>query len=99
MRRTALVTLTLVAVGTLAGCSADAVDKTDVEEQISTQLEAEVGQTPDRIECPGDLDAEVGATMTCLLYAGEDNIDVDVEVTSVDGDEVNFSIQVAEEVN
>lgn len=99
MRRSAIATFSLLVVAAVTGCSAGAVDQSDVEEQISAQLEAEVGQAPDRVECPEDLEAEVGATMTCLLYAGEDNIDVDVEVTSVDGDDVNFSIQVADEVN
>ncbi|MEO9322534.1 DUF4333 domain-containing protein [Nocardioides sp. C4-1] len=81
----------------LAGCSSGgSVDQSDLEDQISTQLEEEVGQAPDDISCPGDLDAEEGETMECTLTAGEDELGVQVEVTSVDGDNVKFDIQVDE---
>ena len=99
MRRTALATLVLATAAALAGCSATAVEAADVEDQVSTQLEAEVGEEPDKVECPEDLDAEVGATMTCVLTEGEDTLDVDVEVTEVDGSDVSFDIRVADEVN
>ncbi|HEY5854935.1 MAG TPA: DUF4333 domain-containing protein [Aldersonia sp.] len=80
-----------VSIAMLAGCS-KTVDKGDVAEQISNQLAAQVGTTPDSVECPDDLDAEVGATMTCTLTADGTDYEVGVNVTSVDGDDVAFDI-------
>ena len=81
-----------VSVAMLAGCSANSVDKGDVADEISTQLAAQVGATPDSVECPDDLDAEVGATTTCTLTADGTDYEVGVKVTSVDGDNVAFDI-------
>ncbi len=78
---------------------APALAQADVEQQVSDQLAAQVGQTPDDITCPGDLPAEVGATMTCLLTAGTDTIDVYLTVTTVDGMDVGYDIKVADQVN
>lgn len=82
----------------LAGCSSSVtVEQSEVEEQISAELEEQVGQAPDDISCPGDLEGEEGETMECTLTAGEDELGVQVEVTSVDGDDVRFDIQVDEQ--
>ena len=81
------------------GSGAPALAQADVEQQVSDQLAAQVGQTPDDITCPGDLPAEVGATMTCLLTAGTDTIDVYLTVTTVDGMDVGYDIKVADQVN
>lgn len=81
------------------GSDAPALAQADVEQQVSDQLAAQVGQTPDDITCPGDLPAEVGATMTCLLTAGTDTIDVYLTVTAVDGMDVGYDIKVADQVN
>lgn len=78
----------------LSACGSKAVAQSDVEEQVKDQLTKTVGQTPDKIECPGDLKAEVGTTMRCTLSAGGDSIGLTVEVTSVEGDNVKFGIEV-----
>jgi outer membrane murein-binding lipoprotein Lpp len=98
MRRTTLAALALASGALLAGCSTT-VSAADVEEQISNQLEAQVGQAPDKVDCPGDLEGTVDATMTCVLTAGPDTLDVTVTVTEVDGNDVKFDIQVADQVN
>ena len=95
MRRSSLAALVLVAGATLAGCSTSA-SQADVEEQISTQLEGQLGAAPDDVSCPGDLDATKGETMTCTLTADDVEYDVKVEVTDVDGDTVNFDIEVVD---
>lgn len=84
------VTMTVV----LSACGTAAVPATDVADQISQQLTAEVGQAPDSVTCPGDLPAQVGATLTCQLTAGQDQLPVMVTVTSVDGSDVKFDIEV-----
>lgn len=100
--RSALV-LAPLAVLALAGCSFSAggasLDQEEVEQQITDKLTEQVGQAPDDVTCPGDLEAEEGATMTCVLSAGGETIDVTVTVTGVDGSDVQFDIQVADAVN
>lgn len=72
------------------------VAQADVEQHVADQLEAEVGQRPDAIDCPGDLAGEVGTEMTCTLTAGTDQLDVYLTVTEVLPDEqrVLFDINV-----
>ncbi|WP_134765598.1 DUF4333 domain-containing protein [Nocardioides sp. 1609] len=90
----------------LAGCSGEvsvgsgtpSVDQADVEAKISEELEAQVGQAPDAVDCPGDLKGEVDETMECVLTAGADEVGVTVTVTEVDGTDVGFDIQVDDEV-
>lgn len=91
----ALVTAPLLA---LTGCSfTQSVDQSEVETQIADSLEEQVGQRPDSIECPGDLDSEVGATMRCTLTEGDTKIGVNVEVTDVEGNKASFDIKVDDE--
>ena len=61
-------------------------------------LEAQIGARPE-ISCPDDLEAEEGAETRCVLTAGDDPTEygVTVTVTSVDGDTVNFDVEVDEE--
>ncbi|MEV6217195.1 DUF4333 domain-containing protein [Nocardia sp. NPDC051833] len=93
----------LSAAAVSAGCSVSVgtatVDKEAVAEQISTQLANQVGETPDRVTCPEDLKAEKGATMTCTLTEQGATYDVKVTVTSVEGDNTKFDIEVADTPN
>lgn len=87
------------AVVALAGCSLEVgnsgpVPASEVAQQVSDQLEARVGRAPDAVECPDDLEAEVGATLRCTLTDGDTELGVDIEVTEVDGSDVRFDIQV-----
>lgn len=95
--------LVLVTAGAaLAGCGMtgpSSVPADEVETQVSDKLTELVGQTPEEISCPDDLPAEEGAEMTCVLSDGGQTIDVAVTVTSVDGGDVQFDIQVADAVN
>jgi hypothetical protein len=93
-----------LSVPVLSGCSGEVsvgdktADKDAVAEQISTQLTEEVGTKPDAVECPEDLEAKVGATLTCTLTHEGVSYDVTVTVTSVDQDDnVKFDIQVADQ--
>lgn len=83
----------------LAGCSVDkSVSQSDVESEAETQLAAQVdGATPD-VSCPDDLKAEVDETMECdLTLEGDDTVyPVTIKVTSVEGDQANFSIEVGD---
>ncbi len=91
--------IALAAGAALVGCSSGpgSVDSSEVEKVAATELAAQVGtdQLPD-ISCPDDLEAEVGATLTCeLSVEGDDDVyPVQIEVTEVDGDDVKFDVQV-----
>ena len=81
-----------------AACGAGAIEETEVENSVATQLAEETGQPEPNIDCPGDLDAEVGATMECdLTVEGDDAVyPVTVEVTSVEDGRANYSVEVGE---
>ena len=85
----------------LAACSGTAtVDQGDVEAEAATQLAEAVGSdTEPDISCPGDLTAEVGETLVCELSVEGDSevYEVTIEVTEVDGDDVAFDVEVADE--
>jgi hypothetical protein len=71
------------------------VDKSKVEQQVSDQLTAKVGQRPTAVVCPGDLKGKKGTTMRCQLEADDGSkIGLTVTVTSVKGTDVRFDIHV-----
>lgn len=88
--------VSLVALAALTGCgdSTPTVKQSKVEDEISQQLEAKVGQAPDDISCPGDLKGKVGEKMRCTLTAGSDKLGVTVKVKKVDGKKVDFDFEV-----
>jgi hypothetical protein len=71
---------------------ASAVDGKSVAQSVLTQLKAE-GKQVDQVSCP-DLPATVGVAQRCTLQAGADTYGVTVTVTSVQGTDVKFDIQV-----
>lgn len=91
--------LALAGTALLASCSSTpAVSQSQVEDKISSGLEEQVGQKPDSVDCPGDLEGKVGASMDCTLTAGSDTLGVTVKVNEVDGDNVNFDFEVDDQV-
>ncbi|GAB2762353.1 hypothetical protein GCM10027020_13230 [Nocardioides salsibiostraticola] len=98
MRRTPVLIALALSVSALSGCSSS-VTADDVAEQVSSELEKQIGQAPDDVTCPEDLPAEVDAEVTCELTDGENVYDVAVVVTSVDGSDVLFDLTVADAPN
>ena len=89
----------LAAMALATACSTTPeVAEGDLEQEISDRLEDQVGTAPDDVDCPGGLEGKVGETQRCTLTAGNDELGVDVEVTSVEGEQVGFDIQVDEQV-
>jgi mRNA-degrading endonuclease toxin of MazEF toxin-antitoxin module len=83
----------------VAGCSVSVstggpktVAKADVASQISDKVNEKAGHKPESVTCPDDLKAEVGASLDCQMTDGGQTYGVNVSVTSVDGDKVNFDI-------
>jgi hypothetical protein len=92
-----LSTAALLLAGATAACgdSPGHVAGADVANQIKTQLTASVGQAPDSVTCPNDLEATVGATTRCTLTTGGLAYGVSVTVTAVHGTStVDFTIRV-----
>jgi hypothetical protein len=96
-RRLRLLAVPILLFG-LAACSANVLAAESTAEKAEDALEDQIGTRPD-ISCPDDLEAEVGAETRCTLTAGEDPTEygVTVTVTSVEGDTVNFDVEVDEE--
>ncbi|HEX8205753.1 MAG TPA: DUF4333 domain-containing protein [Solirubrobacteraceae bacterium] len=82
-----------------AACGEDVVEQSEVEDEAKRAITQEVGQAPKDIKCPGDLKAEKGEKMKCTLVAGDGSeLDVTVTVTSAEGGEAKFDVQVGTEV-
>lgn len=86
----------------LAGCSGSVhvgstqkVSKDELATTVSEELAATTGRPEPRITCPEDLEAEVGKKTRCTLTADDGStIGVSVNVSSVEGSQVNFDIKV-----
>ena len=83
----------LVTAAALSSCSPTTVTQSNVEDEIVDKLVGEDGTHPDSAECPDDLEADEGQTMTCTATTGDTTVDVKVTVTEVDGDRVLFDIE------
>lgn len=74
------------------------VETDELEPEVTEQLtQLSGGVAPDAVDCPDDLPGQVDATTTCVLTAGEDRLETTVTVTSAEGPEVAFDIEVADE--
>ena len=86
----------------LVGCSSSSevsVSKEKLATTIADKLEQQVGEKPDRVDCPDDLPGKVGKSVTCELAAQDGStVGVTATVTSVEGGSVKFDIQVDTDV-
>jgi len=88
----------------LAGCGGSVsigektLAKAEVESQAAKQLAAEVNQPEPDVTCPGDLKAEVDATIECTLVAQGDTKEypVTIKVTSVKDGTAVFAVEVGQ---
>ncbi|WP_034987164.1 DUF4333 domain-containing protein [Corynebacterium jeikeium] len=88
-----------LAVTGLSACSllGGEVAQEDVEKGISDSLEKEIGRKPERIECPSGLKAEEGAKIECKLHDSGETYSVDVTADKVDGNDVHYNVEVADQ--
>jgi hypothetical protein len=88
--------LRLVALGLLvpflAGC-AQTVPESGVEDR-TRELLAEMHEDVGDVDCPEDLEADVGATMECSADIGGVERGVTVEVTEVEDDTAQWKVDV-----
>jgi Domain of unknown function (DUF4333) len=69
------------------------VDKDELAKEMSAQLTKQSGRAPESVECPDDLAGEVGATTHCTLNDAGTTYGVDVNVTKVEGTDVEFDLE------
>lgn len=72
MSRTIGALAALLLVPALGGCGSGVapIEPADLAAEISARMEEEVGIAP-AVECPSQLPARVGATVTCTITASE----------------------------
>jgi len=89
----------------VAGCSASvsiggapAVPRHTVETEVATTLAQQENQPVPKVVCPGDLKAKIGTVMYCSLTAQGSTTayPVKVQVDSISGTQVHFSIEVSQ---
>lgn len=94
---TGLAALTLA----FTGCSAlteQSVPADDLEQGVAKLLEEQVGQPVESVECDDDLAAEPDSEVRCVLEAADGStIGLTVTSTSVDGDKINYEVNVDDE--
>jgi hypothetical protein len=74
------------------GSSSHAVSKNDVAQQITSKLTDAAGNKPESVTCPSDLEAKVGAQLNCTMKVKDQTFNVNVTVTSVNGNDVKFDM-------
>lgn len=82
----------------LAVCGASVLEEADIEAEAARELAATTGEDEPNIDCPGDLEAEVGKSMECeLTVEGDDTVlPVTVTVTEIDGNNAKYEIEVGQ---
>ena len=93
-RRLGVPLLAALALACTACGGPSAVTGEQLARQVSDQLTEQVGQKPDKVSCPDDLEAEKGASSRCALTDSGQSYGVTVTTTGVDGDTVRFHVQV-----
>lgn len=72
--------------------SSHSVSKSDVAGQITAKMTDAAGNKPESVSCPNDLPAKVGAQLNCEMKVKSQPFNVNVTVTSVDGNDVKFDM-------
>lgn len=98
----------LVVMGILAvlvsGCDVDVrgggrqtVPEERLEQRVTDMLTQKFDKRPNDIDCPGELKAEVGQTMRCVLTSDKARLGLTVTVDSTENDQVHFQARVDEQ--
>lgn len=70
-----------------------ALGRQQVADLLTQRLAAQGGQRPERVECSGDLQGEVGAVTDCTVTTGTDTREFTLTVTNVNGDAIDFGYE------
>ncbi|RBY93817.1 hypothetical protein DQ244_00010 [Blastococcus sp. TBT05-19] len=96
--RRAAAALGAAAVVALTACGTDPATALQVAAEAERVLEERTG-VPAMVSCPGELAAEAGAELRCVLTPEGEPVEygVLVTVTAVDGDVLELDVQVDDE--
>lgn len=76
----------------LAGCGATPkVSRSDVESKSADVVQGIANVRPE-VSCPGDLQGKVGVTMNCTYTIAGATQQLNIKVTNVSGNTVNFEV-------
>lgn len=60
------------------------VDRKQLSTEVQAQVTEKLGREAPPVSCPGNLEPDVGATVTCTMSGPDGSRDVTVTVTAVD---------------
>lgn len=80
----------------LVACGASSVSESDVEDKTKDQLSSTVGDGVEKVDCPEDLKAEKGETMECTATVAGEELKIKLEVTKVEDNTAEWTIDLAE---
>ena len=79
----------------VSGCSivsgTPTVSQDDLESRVTKSITPDEPGAAVSADCAGPLEGETGSTQTCHVKVGEQEADVRLKVTRVEGDEVHWS--------
>jgi uncharacterized lipoprotein len=87
----------VAAVPLLAACGASSVSQSDVEDKTKEQLSSTFPDGVEKVDCPEDLKAEKGETMECTATVGGEELEIVLEVTSVEDNTAEWTIDLADD--
>lgn len=80
----------------LVGCGEPTIAKAELEKNAAAQLTATVGKPSPAITCPSDLKAKTGEKLVCSMVIDGKTYDVNIAVTSVEGSNAKFDVEVGD---
>jgi hypothetical protein len=85
----------IILLASIPACTAGpkTVTKDDVAKQISEKMTDNAGNKPDTVSCPDDLKPAVGATLVCVMTVKGAKYNVNITVTSIDGNTAKFDME------
>lgn len=94
---TALAPMLGAAALALTACGSSEVPADELSEQVKTSLTEQVGQEPEKVDCPDPLPAEDGSEVRCTLTHGGTSYGITVTSTGEQDGQVAFDILVDEQ--
>ncbi|GAA3816619.1 DUF4333 domain-containing protein [Cellulomonas soli] len=91
---TAVLLLVLTSACSFSATTSTQVGTGELETQVSSMLQEQVGVAPDSVDCPDPLPGEAGSEVRCTLTASGVTYGLTATSNGVEGDAVNISVQV-----
>lgn len=92
-----LVAGSALALGAGAGIASAAVSAAELQQMISSELASQAGSAPESVACPGDLAADLGASITCAVTMAGETRGITITVASMDNGQLGLSMRMAQQ--